>query len=180
MTRPRRPSPDLPSPHILRSVSNFQFTKVFSGHSACHAVFVSAQGDAFVYGRNEKGQCGEQQPTRPNSPPSLTPSHPQASPSNPLKASRAASPSTRPSAYTARTTSSLLSTPAPRATSSTQPAVAHTRSWSHAAAKSTPLGQTPTPKSPSLARATRKSSLASKERHGLRAARAVSFKLLRA
>lgn len=180
MTRPRRPSPDLPSPHILRSVSNFQFTKVFSGHSACHAVFVSAQGDAFVYGRNEKGQCGEQQPKRPDSLPSLTPSHPQDSPFSPSKVNKAASPSTRPSAYIAVTISCQPSTPAPRATSSTQLAVAPTLSWSPAAAKSTPLGQTPTLKSLCLAQATRRSSHASKERHGQRAMRVVSSRSPRA
>lgn len=52
------PGHDIPTPHILRYVSNFKVTNAFAGHSACHAVFVNVQGDAFVYGRNEKGQCG--------------------------------------------------------------------------------------------------------------------------
>ncbi|CAO1637787.1 unnamed protein product [Sympodiomycopsis kandeliae] len=52
------PGRDVPTPHILRYVSNFKITNAYAGHSACHAVFVNVQGDAFVYGRNEKGQCG--------------------------------------------------------------------------------------------------------------------------
>lgn len=31
---------------------------IFSGHSACHSVFVSTSGEAYVLGRNEHGQCG--------------------------------------------------------------------------------------------------------------------------
>lgn len=51
-------TPDLPSPYILRALSNFKITRIFAGHSACHSAFLTLQGDVFVYGRNDKGQCG--------------------------------------------------------------------------------------------------------------------------
>ncbi len=51
-------SPDLPAPHILRSVSNVRMKRIFSSHSSCHAVLLSVDGDAYIIGRNEQGQCG--------------------------------------------------------------------------------------------------------------------------
>lgn len=33
-------------------------TRVFAGHSACHAIFLNEHGDVYVLGRNEFGQCG--------------------------------------------------------------------------------------------------------------------------
>lgn len=51
-------SPDLPNPHILRSVCNYRMRRVFTSHSSSHAVMLSVAGDAFVLGRNEHGQCG--------------------------------------------------------------------------------------------------------------------------
>ena len=50
--------PDLPGPHILRSVSNVRMKRVVTSHSSCHAVLLSLDGDAYVLGRNEQAQCG--------------------------------------------------------------------------------------------------------------------------
>ncbi|GAK66247.1 RCC1/BLIP-II [Moesziomyces antarcticus] len=50
--------PDLPAPHILRSVSNVRMKRIFSSHSSCHAVLLSVDGDVYIIGRNEHGQCG--------------------------------------------------------------------------------------------------------------------------
>ncbi|KAN0062784.1 hypothetical protein ACQY0O_004980 [Thecaphora frezii] len=50
--------PDLLGPHILRSVSNVRMSRVHTSHSSCHAVLLSVDGDAYVLGRNEQGQCG--------------------------------------------------------------------------------------------------------------------------
>lgn len=46
------------TPHILRSVSHIRMQHVITSCVADHAVFVSARGDAYVYGRNREGQCG--------------------------------------------------------------------------------------------------------------------------
>lgn len=32
--------------------------RIFSSHSSCHAVLLSEEGEAYVIGRNEQGQCG--------------------------------------------------------------------------------------------------------------------------
>ena len=52
------PQPDVPTPSILRSLSNVPIASIGTSHSSCHAVFLSVDGDAYVYGRNESGQCG--------------------------------------------------------------------------------------------------------------------------
>ncbi|EPQ26652.1 uncharacterized protein PFL1_05632 [Pseudozyma flocculosa PF-1] len=60
--------PDLQGPHILRSVSNVRMSRVHTSHSSCHAVLVSVDGDAYIIGRNEQGQCGLSTKNLPNQP----------------------------------------------------------------------------------------------------------------
>ncbi|KAK0551883.1 hypothetical protein OC846_002448 [Tilletia horrida] len=55
---PNPKCPDLQSPHILRNLSNVRMKRVFTSAVASHAVFLSTTGQAYVYGRNESGQCG--------------------------------------------------------------------------------------------------------------------------
>ncbi|PWN48238.1 RCC1/BLIP-II [Violaceomyces palustris] len=51
-------APDLPGPHILRALCNVKMRRVITSHSSCHAVFLAVNGDAYIVGRNEQGQCG--------------------------------------------------------------------------------------------------------------------------
>lgn len=51
-------SPDLPSPHILRSLSNVKVVSVHTSHSGCHAIVLTLEGDAFLFGRNSNGALG--------------------------------------------------------------------------------------------------------------------------
>ncbi|RUS31163.1 regulator of chromosome condensation 1/beta-lactamase-inhibitor protein II [Jimgerdemannia flammicorona] len=46
------PSPPSPNLHLTR------VTAVITGHSACHSVLLTLDGEVYVFGRNEKGQLG--------------------------------------------------------------------------------------------------------------------------
>ncbi|KAG9017998.1 hypothetical protein FRB90_012666 [Tulasnella sp. 427] len=50
--------PDLPQAHVLRSLSNIKITSIHASHSGCHAIALSLEGNAFLFGRNEKGALG--------------------------------------------------------------------------------------------------------------------------
>ncbi|CAD6890037.1 unnamed protein product [Tilletia controversa] len=50
--------PDLLAPHILRGLANVRMQRVFTSSVSSHVVFLSSTGNAYVYGRNESGQCG--------------------------------------------------------------------------------------------------------------------------
>ncbi|BGP21475.1 regulatorof chromosome condensation family protein [Rhodotorula toruloides] len=48
--------PDLPAAHIVRNVANIKFTRVFTSHSGAHAVALTLDGQAYLFGRNEHHQ----------------------------------------------------------------------------------------------------------------------------
>ncbi|KPV78376.1 uncharacterized protein RHOBADRAFT_50849 [Rhodotorula graminis WP1] len=48
--------PELGAAHLVRSVANVKFKRVFTSHSGCHAVALSLDGEAYVFGRNEHYQ----------------------------------------------------------------------------------------------------------------------------
>ena len=48
----------LAAPHVLRSMCHIRVREVLTSCVADHAVFLSVEGDAYVYGRNREGQCG--------------------------------------------------------------------------------------------------------------------------
>ncbi|KAK4058167.1 hypothetical protein OIO90_000906 [Microbotryomycetes sp. JL221] len=48
--------PELPNPHIIRPVANIKFKRVYTSHSGCHAVAISLDGQAFMFGRNDHHQ----------------------------------------------------------------------------------------------------------------------------
>ena len=51
-------SADLVAPHILRALCNVRIDRVVTSCVADHAVFLATNGDTYVYGRNDSGQCG--------------------------------------------------------------------------------------------------------------------------
>ncbi|KAG8936417.1 hypothetical protein FRC03_001989 [Tulasnella sp. 419] len=54
----QEPGPDLPTPHILRSLSNIKAVSVHTSHSGCHAIVLSLDGAAYLFGRNSSGGLG--------------------------------------------------------------------------------------------------------------------------
>ncbi|KAE8227251.1 hypothetical protein CF319_g267 [Tilletia indica] len=56
--KPNPKYPDLQAPHILRPLANVRMQRVITSSVSSHAVFISTTGNAYVYGRNENGQCG--------------------------------------------------------------------------------------------------------------------------
>ncbi|KAG8905221.1 hypothetical protein FRB99_000441 [Tulasnella sp. 403] len=50
--------PDLPSPHILRSLSTIKAVSVHTSHSSCHVIVLTLEGNAFLFGRNSNGALG--------------------------------------------------------------------------------------------------------------------------
>ncbi|KAG8854820.1 hypothetical protein FRB96_007349 [Tulasnella sp. 330] len=57
-TKASDPSPDLASPHILRSLANIKAVSIHTSHSGCHAVVISLEGNAYLFGRNSNGCLG--------------------------------------------------------------------------------------------------------------------------
>ncbi|KAG0227185.1 hypothetical protein BGW42_003111 [Actinomortierella wolfii] len=55
---PREALPNLETFHIIREFADLKIVKVVTGPSAAHSVFITDDGDAWVLGRNEKGQLG--------------------------------------------------------------------------------------------------------------------------
>ncbi|KAI0032961.1 RCC1/BLIP-II [Vararia minispora EC-137] len=50
--------PDLPEPHILRSLANVQVVAVYTSSSSCHAIALDTAGNAWVWGRNTSAALG--------------------------------------------------------------------------------------------------------------------------
>ncbi|PKI85330.1 hypothetical protein MVES_000223 [Malassezia vespertilionis] len=48
----------VPVPHILRGISNVRITRIFASASSEHVLFLSEDGEVYVYGKNTAGQCG--------------------------------------------------------------------------------------------------------------------------
>ncbi|KZP01402.1 RCC1/BLIP-II protein [Calocera viscosa TUFC12733] len=59
-------SPDLASPHTLRSLSNVKATGVYTSHSACHAIVIDVAGAAYLFGRNASSCLGLPTSTSPS------------------------------------------------------------------------------------------------------------------
>ncbi|RDB27916.1 Protein RCC2 [Hypsizygus marmoreus] len=51
-------NPDLPEPHILRSLSNVEVVSVHTSCSGCHFVVLDTSGAAWLFGRNGFGALG--------------------------------------------------------------------------------------------------------------------------
>ncbi|RUS17954.1 regulator of chromosome condensation 1/beta-lactamase-inhibitor protein II [Endogone sp. FLAS-F59071] len=64
--------PQLLSPHIMRDVIDLKVTAVVTGPTSCHSVLLTLDGDAYVFGRNEKGQLGLGDIETRNSPVKIT------------------------------------------------------------------------------------------------------------
>ncbi|GAA6011255.1 hypothetical protein JCM8202_003951 [Rhodotorula sphaerocarpa] len=76
--------PDLQAAHIVRAVANVKFKRVITSHSGCHAVALTLDDEAYVWGRNEHHQLSYPLPaslTEPhlasNDKPSPTPMAPE-------------------------------------------------------------------------------------------------------
>ncbi|GAA5995085.1 uncharacterized protein JCM10292_004530 [Rhodotorula paludigena] len=54
--------PDLGNAHIIRNVANVKFKRVFTSHSGCHAVAITLDDQAYVFGRNEHHQLSHPLP----------------------------------------------------------------------------------------------------------------------
>ncbi|BGP44741.1 hypothetical protein JCM10450v2_000555 [Rhodotorula kratochvilovae] len=85
IVNPQRP--ELGAAHIVRSVANVKFKRVFTSHSGCHAVALTLDGQAYLFGRNEHKQLSHPLPehlTMPhlatNDLPSPTPMAPEPFP----------------------------------------------------------------------------------------------------
>jgi alpha-tubulin suppressor-like RCC1 family protein len=50
--------PDLPNPHILRSLANVKAVSVHTSHSGCHAIVLDITGHAFLFGRSTPPALG--------------------------------------------------------------------------------------------------------------------------
>ncbi|KAL0571375.1 hypothetical protein V5O48_010591 [Marasmius crinis-equi] len=50
--------PDLPEPHILRSLGSIRIKAIHTSCHACHFICISTDGDAFLFGRNTFGCLG--------------------------------------------------------------------------------------------------------------------------
>ncbi|KAF9996081.1 hypothetical protein BGZ79_010199, partial [Entomortierella chlamydospora] len=50
--------PHLETFHIIRELTDLKIVKIATGPNAAHSVFLTDDGDAWVLGRNEKGQLG--------------------------------------------------------------------------------------------------------------------------
>ncbi|GAA5958640.1 hypothetical protein JCM21900_004661 [Sporobolomyces salmonicolor] len=61
--------PDLSSAQIMRNVANIKFKRVFTSHSGCHAVAITLDDQAYLFGRNEHYQLSHPLPSH------LTSSH---------------------------------------------------------------------------------------------------------
>lgn len=51
-------SPDLPEPHILRSLSNVKISSIHASSHGCHSIMLDVTGTAWMFGRNERASLG--------------------------------------------------------------------------------------------------------------------------
>lgn len=51
-------SPDLPEPHILRSLSNVKISSIHASPNGCHCITLDTLGVAWMFGRNERASLG--------------------------------------------------------------------------------------------------------------------------
>ena len=51
-------SPDLPEPHILRSLSNVKISSIHASSHGCHFIMLDVSGTAWMFGRNERASLG--------------------------------------------------------------------------------------------------------------------------
>ena len=61
--------PDLPEPHILRSLANIKITSIHASCSGCHCIAIDIDGAAWLFGRNSPTALGRAPPgaqTAPN------------------------------------------------------------------------------------------------------------------
>lgn len=50
--------PDLPEPHILRSLSNVRIVSIHTSSNGCHSIMLDVSGTAWMFGRNERSSLG--------------------------------------------------------------------------------------------------------------------------